>query len=96
VVITIGESNTAQPGACPPGGIGSGCIDSICFHGETLAEWRREFAVAVDDYLRDCNEQGLAPEKPVSGRLLLRVPPKVHGSALVVVHPPGQSPRRLT
>ena len=40
----------------------------ISFHGETVAELRREFAVAVDDYLRDCNEQGLAPEKPASGR----------------------------
>jgi predicted HicB family RNase H-like nuclease len=49
----------------------------ISFHGETVAELRREFAVAVDDYLRDCNEQGLAPEKPASGRLLLRVPPEV-------------------
>ena len=49
----------------------------ISFHGETVAELRREFAVAVDDYLRDCNEQGLAPEKPASGRLLLRVSPEV-------------------
>ena len=49
----------------------------ISFHGETVAELRREFAVAVDDYLRDCNEQGLAPEKPASGRLLLCVSPEV-------------------
>ena len=37
-----------------------------------------------------------APEKPASGGLLLRVPPEVHSSALVAVHPPGQSFRRLT
>jgi len=52
----------------------------ISFHGETVAELRWEFAAAVDDYLRDCNEQGLAPEKPASGRLL-RVPPEVHSRA---------------
>ncbi|MGA1344339.1 MAG: type II toxin-antitoxin system HicB family antitoxin [Hyphomonas sp.] len=63
----------------------------ISFHGETVAELRREFAVAVDDYLRDCNEQGLAPEKPASGRLLLRVPPEVHSRALVAAQSKGKS-----
>jgi predicted HicB family RNase H-like nuclease len=63
----------------------------ISFHGETVAELRREFAVAVDDYLRDCNEQGLAPEKPASGRLLLRVPPEVHSRALVAAKSKGKS-----
>jgi predicted HicB family RNase H-like nuclease len=53
------------------------------FPRRTLAEWRCEFAVAVDDYLRDCKKQGLSPEKPASGRLLLRVPPKVNSRALV-------------
>jgi predicted HicB family RNase H-like nuclease len=63
----------------------------ISFHGETVAELRREFAVAVDDYLRDCSEQGLAPEKPASGRLLLRVPPEVHSRALVAAQSKGKS-----
>jgi predicted HicB family RNase H-like nuclease len=63
----------------------------ISFHGETVAQLRREFAVAVKDYLRDCKEQGLEPEKPASGKLLLRVPPEVHSRALVAAQAKGKS-----
>ena len=63
----------------------------ISFHGETVAELRAELAGAVDDYLADCEVQGLKPEKPASGRLLLRVPPEIHGKALVVAQSAGKS-----
>jgi len=63
----------------------------ISFHGETVSQLRREFAAAVKDYLQDCEEQGLDPEKPASGKLLLRVPPEVHSRALVVAQAKGKS-----
>lgn len=63
----------------------------ISFHGETVAELRAEFETAVRDYLADCKEQGVTPEKPASGKLLLRVPPEVHGKALVVAQASGKS-----
>jgi predicted HicB family RNase H-like nuclease len=63
----------------------------ISFHGRTVAELRREFAAAMKDYLADCREQGIAPEKPASGRLLLRVPPEVHSRALVNAQAMGKS-----
>jgi predicted HicB family RNase H-like nuclease len=63
----------------------------ISFHGETVAELRREFEVAIDDFLRDCKEQGISPEKPSSGKLMLRVPPEVHGAALVAAQAAGKS-----
>jgi predicted HicB family RNase H-like nuclease len=63
----------------------------ISFHGETVAELRAAFESAVDDYLRECKEEGLEPEKPVSGKLLLRMPPAVHGRALVAAHAAGKS-----
>jgi len=47
----------------------------ISFHGETVAELRAEFEHAVKDYLAECKKEGLHPEKPASGKLLLRVPP---------------------
>jgi predicted HicB family RNase H-like nuclease len=52
---------------------------------------RAEFEHAVDDYLADCEEQGVAPEKSVSGKLLLRVPPEVHGQALIAAQAAGKS-----
>jgi predicted HicB family RNase H-like nuclease len=63
----------------------------ISFHGETVAELRSEFERAVDDYVHECKEQGIEPEKPASGKLLLRVPPDVHGRAMVAAQAAGKS-----
>jgi len=63
----------------------------ISFHGETVAKLRRLFEAAVKDYLTDCESRGVAPEKPASGKLLLRVPPEVHGKALVAAQASGKS-----
>jgi predicted HicB family RNase H-like nuclease len=46
----------------------------ISFHGETVSEVRREFEAAIEDFLNDCQAQGIKPEKPASGKLMLRVP----------------------
>ena len=63
----------------------------ISFHGETVSQLRSEFKTAIDDFLRDCRKQGVRPEKPASGKLMLRVPPAVHGAALVAAKAAGKS-----
>ena len=63
----------------------------ISFHGETVAELRAAFEIAIDEFLRDCKEQGVRPEKPASGKLMLRVPPEVHSAALVAARAAGKS-----
>ena len=63
----------------------------ISFHGETVAELRSAFETAVEDFLLDCKQQGIRPEKPASGKLMLRVPPEVHGAALVAAQAAGKS-----
>ncbi len=63
----------------------------ISFHGSTVGQLRKEFKRAVDDYVADCLEQGIQPEKPASGKILLRVPPEVHGAALVAAQASGKS-----
>ena len=63
----------------------------IGFHADTVAELRQEFVKAVEDYLADCKEEGVKPEKPASGKLLLRVPAEVHGKALVAAQASGKS-----
>jgi predicted HicB family RNase H-like nuclease len=63
----------------------------ISFHGETVKQLRSEFKASVDDYLKDCQEQGVSPEKPASGKLLLRVPPEIHSKALVRAQASGKS-----
>jgi len=34
----------------------------ISFHGETVAQLRAEFELALKDYLSDCKEHGIHPE----------------------------------
>jgi predicted HicB family RNase H-like nuclease len=63
----------------------------ISFHGETVSYLRHEFEVAIQDFLNDCKEQGVKPEKPASGKLMLRVPPEIHGAALVAAQASGKS-----
>ena len=68
-----------------------GIRNIISFHGETVAQLRTEFEHAIKDYLDDCKEQGIQPEKPASGKLLLRGPPEIHGRAIVAAQAAGKS-----
>ena len=63
----------------------------ISFHGETVQELRSAVEHAVVDYLDDCEARGLTPEKPASGKLLLRMPPEVHGKAMIAAQAAGKS-----
>jgi predicted HicB family RNase H-like nuclease len=63
----------------------------ISFHGEAVTELHQAFQAAIEDFLLDCEQQGIKPEKPASGKLMLRVPPEVHGAALVAAQASGKS-----
>ena len=52
--------------------------DVITFQGTSVSELREAFADSVEDYLEFCAELGEAPEKPVSGKFVLRVSPELH------------------
>ena len=63
----------------------------ISFHGDTVVQLRKAFEAAIRDYLSDCKDRGLRPERPMSGKVLLRLPPEVHGAALVAAQAAGKS-----
>ncbi len=63
----------------------------ISFHGETVSGLRAEFERAIREYIADCKREGVHPEKPASGKLLLRVPPEIHGRALIAAQAAGKS-----
>lgn len=56
--------------------------DIITFHGTSVAQFEAAFHASVDSYLIACQKLGQAAEKPASGRLMLRVDPKVHAAAV--------------
>lgn len=69
----------------------AGIKDVIGFHAETVKELRAAFEEAVDDYLATCEKLGRAPQKPYSGKLMLRVPPEVHARAAMMAQAHGLS-----
>ena len=55
--------------------------DVVTFEGRSVDEIRHAFRDSVDDYLDWCAERGKAPEKPFSGRFVVRVDPEIHRAA---------------
>jgi predicted HicB family RNase H-like nuclease len=69
----------------------AGIRDTIGFHGSTVDELEKAFRESVDDYVQACNKLGQRPERPASGKLMLRVPPAVHASAVRAAELAGKS-----
>ena len=55
-----------------------GITDVITFEGTSVNELEKDFRSAVDEYLKTCKKLGREPEKPFSGRFMVRVPPELH------------------
>ncbi|MCX7093063.1 MAG: type II toxin-antitoxin system HicB family antitoxin [Methylobacter sp.] len=68
-----------------------GINDIIGFHADNVTDLRSAFEEAVDDYLEACEKIGKSPEKPASGKLMLRVTPEIHAAALVAAKSAGKS-----
>jgi len=68
-----------------------GISDRIAFHGESVAEFEVKFHESIDGYFETCRHFGKEPEKPASGRLMLRVSPAVHCAALAAARASGES-----
>jgi predicted HicB family RNase H-like nuclease len=52
--------------------------DVITFEGDSVAELQQAFRESIDDYLAFCAERGEEPDKPFSGRFMVRVNPELH------------------
>ena len=68
-----------------------GIRDIVGFHGASVEELETAFHEAVDNYLAACTKLGQQPNKPVSGKILLRVPPEIHSAAIMVAESEGKS-----
>ncbi len=65
--------------------------DVITFEGETVDELRTAFVDSVEDYLAFCKERGEEPDKPYSGKFLVRVGPELHKTLVVQARKTGKS-----
>lgn len=65
--------------------------DVVTFEGETVDELRQAFKDSVDDYLEFCAERGEDPDKPYSGKFVVRVEPELHKSIAIEARKKGTS-----
>lgn len=55
-----------------------GTRDVVTFQGTSVRELKKAFRDSVEDYLEFCASRGEEPDKPFTGRLMVRLPPRLH------------------
>ena len=58
--------------------------DVITFQGRSVNEIEKAFKESIDDYIKWCEEDGVVPEKPYSGRFNLRLSPDLHREVAII------------
>jgi predicted HicB family RNase H-like nuclease len=72
-----------------------GTRDVITFQGTSVQELEVAFHDSVDDYLEFCAQRGEEPDKPFTGRLMVRLPPDLHRELYVEAQEEGKSLNQL-
>ncbi len=65
--------------------------DVITFQGSSVEDLDQAFHDSVDDYLAFCASLGEAPEKPFSGKFIVRVTPDLHKTIVTEARRQGKS-----
>lgn len=65
--------------------------DVIMFESARADEVYKEFTISVDEYLAVCAEQGKEPDKPHSGKFVVRTTPERHGLIVRAARESGKS-----
>lgn len=69
----------------------AGINDVVGFHADSVSKLHKAFEEAVDDYLETCKKAGRDPQKPYSGRIMLRIPPELHAKVAMLAEIQGKS-----
>jgi len=59
-----------------------GIDDLVSFDGRSVAELKKNFQEAVEDYIELCRKAGKAPQKSYGGSFNIRVSPDLHRRAV--------------
>jgi predicted HicB family RNase H-like nuclease len=68
-----------------------GIRDVVTFQGRSADDLKEAFHASVDDYLDFCNARSEEPDKPFSGKFVVRVSPEVHRKVYMAAKEAGQS-----
>ena len=68
-----------------------GIRDVVTFQGASAKEVEKAFRDSVDDYLAFCKERGEEPDKPCSGRFVVRIDSDLHRKVNMLASASGKS-----
>ena len=63
----------------------------LSYEGNSVQELEQDFKTVIDEYIRDCEEQGIQPEQPYKGTFNVRIRPELHRSIAVYAIEHGKS-----
>ena len=52
--------------------------DGIIYEGASAEELKRDFEESINEYIEECKEIGKEPEKPYSGKTVIRMGSQLH------------------
>ena len=69
----------------------AGIRDIVGFHGASVKSLCNAFEEAVDDYLETCRQTNISPQRPYSGKVMLRISPEIHAEIAMKAEAHGKS-----
>ena len=69
----------------------SGPYPIVTFEATKAGALRREFLRSIDEYLAVCEEEGITPRRPFSGKLNVRLGSKLHAAVARAAEEEGVS-----
>jgi len=61
----------------------------ITYEGETVQELKADFIRSVDDYMAECEANGIEPKRTYNGAFNVRVAPALHAQLDLLAHKNG-------
>lgn len=68
-----------------------GLLDVLSSRGRSVRELEKDFRETIDEYLDFCQRMGKKPDKPFSGKFVVRVKPEIHRQAVLAANAEGKS-----
>ncbi len=68
-----------------------GITHLFTYEGNTFDELEEDFKGCIDDYLSDCEQEGVKPQKPFSGTLNIRIGSELHKNIALEARKKGET-----
>ena len=69
--------------------------DILVFDGQNVKEVERSYHTVVDESIKDCASDVRVPEKPFSGKFVVRINPKLHRALYIKAKQSNKSSMHL-